>query len=185
VVERARVRRAAFLDRDGVINAAVIREGKPYPPDSLASMQILPGVRESLLQLRAAGFLNIVVTNQPDVASGRQNLETVKAMHEQLLQELPLDVVKVCYHTDADGCNCRKPKPGMLVEASVEYGINLDQSVLIGDRWRDISAGQAVGCACFFVDFGYQERRPQPPYVAVKSLPEAATLILSSTRSRG
>jgi D-glycero-D-manno-heptose 1,7-bisphosphate phosphatase len=147
-------------------------------------MHILPGVRESLLQLRAAGFLNVVVTNQPDVATGKQSIELVSAMHDQLLRELPLDALKVCYHTDADRCNCRKPKPGMLLEASAEYGINLPQSVLVGDRWRDIYAGQAVGCVCFFVDYGYDERKPRQPYVPVKSLPEAAALILSSARTR-
>ena len=176
--------RAAFLDRDGVLNAPVVREGKPYPPDSLADLEILPGVRESLRRLREAGFLNIVVTNQPDVATCKQDLAVVEAMHERLMQELPLDAIKACYHTDAQACDCRKPKPGMLLQASRDYGVDLPHSFLVGDRWRDVAAGQAVGCACFFVDCGYDERRPQPPYVAVKSLPEAAALILSWTYPR-
>ena len=176
--------RATFLDRDGVLNAPVVREGKPYPPDSLADLEILPGVRESLRRLREAGFLNIVVTNQPDVATGKQDLAVVEAMHERLMQELPLDAIKACYHTDAQACDCRKPKPGMLLQASRDYGVDLPHSFLVGDRWRDVAAGQAVGCACFFVDYGYDERRPQPPYVAVKSLPEAAALILSWTYPR-
>jgi len=177
-----RPRRAVFLDRDGVLNAAVVRAGKPYPPDS--ELQVLPGVYEALTRLRAGGLLNIVVTNQPDVAAGKQTFEVVEAMHARLLQELPLDAVKVCYHRDADGCNCRKPKPGMLLDSAAQYSIDLTQSWLVGDRWRDVSAGQAVSCACFFIDYGYDERRPQPPYVAVKSLPEAAALILSSIDAR-
>src|SRR5215210_5213683 len=96
--------RAVFLDRDGVLNAAVIREGKPYPPASLADMQILPGVAEALSQLRAAGYLNIVVTNQPDVATGEQRLDVVQAMHDRLLRELALDEVKACYHSEEQGC---------------------------------------------------------------------------------
>lgn len=178
------VSRAVFLDRDGVLNASVIREGKPYPPDSLRDLEILPGVREALSDLRAAGFLNIVVTNQPDVATGKQRIEVVEAMHDRLLRELPLDGVKVCYHTDDQNCDCRKPKPGMLLEAARDFHIELPRSFLVGDRWRDIVAGQAAGCGCFFVDYGYDEARPAMPHVAVKSLSEAAGLILSDTSWR-
>jgi D-glycero-D-manno-heptose 1,7-bisphosphate phosphatase len=172
------------LDRDGVLNASVIREGKPYPPDSLAALKILPGVDEALLRLRAAGYLNIVVTNQPDVATGKQRIEVVEAMHDRLLRELPLDGVKVCYHTDDQKCDCRKPKPGMLLQAAKDHDIDLPRSFLVGDRWRDVTAGQAVGCSCFFVDYGYDEKRPEKPYVPVKSLPEAVALILSHSSSR-
>jgi D-glycero-D-manno-heptose 1,7-bisphosphate phosphatase len=178
------VRRAVFLDRDGVLNASVIRGGKPYPPGSLVQLEILPGVRESLAKLREAGFLNIVVTNQPDVATGVQTLEVVEAIHSRLLRELALDAVEVCYHIDADACSCRKPKPGLLLQASASYDIELPRSYLVGDRWRDVAAGQAVGCGCFFVDYGYDERRPEQPYIAVKSLPDAARLILSFNQPR-
>lgn len=173
------VRRAVFLDRDGVLNAPVIRGGKPYPPDSLAALRILPGVDEALSRLRAAGYLNIVVTNQPDVAKGKQRVEVVEAMHDHLLRELPLDEVKVCYHSDDQGCECRKPKAGMLLQAAKDHDIDLPRSFLVGDRWRDVAAGQAAGCSCFFVDYGYDEKRPEGPYVPVKSLPEAVALILS------
>ena len=171
-------RRAVFLDRDGVINGAVVRDGKPYPPDSLAEMEILPGVADALEQLRAAGFLNIVATNQPDVATGKQCREVVEAMHRHLLSTLALDAIEVCYHVDGDGCDCRKPKPGMLRKAAVERGIDLASSVMVGDRWRDIGAGQAAGCEAYFIDYQYSEKLPEKPYVAVKSLPAAAELIL-------
>jgi D-glycero-D-manno-heptose 1,7-bisphosphate phosphatase len=173
------VRRAVFLDRDGVLNAPVIRKGKPYPPDSLVALKILPGVAEALSKLRAAGYLNIVVTNQPDVATGKQRSEVVEAMHDRLRRELPLDAVKVCFHIDEQKCDCRKPKPGMLLQAAREYGIDLPRSFLVGDRWRDIEAAQAVACSPFFVDYGYGEKRPEKPYVPVKSLSEAVALILS------
>ncbi len=172
------------MDRDGVLNASVIRQGKPFPPDSLDELTILPGVVEALLNLRAAGFLNIVVTNQPDVGTGKQRVEIVEAMHKQLREELSLDDVKVCYHTDNQKCDCRKPNPGMLLEAAKDHGIDLRQSYLVGDRWRDVAAGQAAGCGCFFVDYEYQEQRPVRPYVAVKSLSEAVALILSNFSPR-
>ncbi len=175
-------RRAVFLDRDGVINRGVVRDGKPYPPDSLAELEILPGVPDALERLRAAGFLNVIVTNQPDVATGTQRREVVEAMHARLLATLAIDAVKVCYHVAADNCACRKPKPGMLQEAAAELGIDLTASFLVGDRWRDIGAAHAAGCKAYFVERDYKEKWPDKPYVAVKSLSEAVRLILLSAQ---
>ena len=172
-------RRAVFLDRDGVINHSVVRDGRPYPPESVEEMRIIAGVGESLAALRAAGFLAIVVTNQPDVATGKQSATIVEAMHARLRRELPLDDIKVCYHGDADGCDCRKPKPGLLLQAAREFGIDLPRSYIVGDRWRDVAAGQAAGCTSFFIDYGYRERAPDPPYIGVKSLAEAGARILA------
>jgi D-glycero-D-manno-heptose 1,7-bisphosphate phosphatase len=172
------VRRAVFFDRDGVINRSVIRDSKPYAPESVEEMEILEGVRDALASLRNAGFLNIIVTNQPDVASGKLTVETVEAMHRHLRNELALDDIKVCCHSDADRCECRKPKPGMLRQAAREFSIDLKQSFMVGDRWRDVAAGQAAGCVNFFIDYGYGEKRPEPPYIAVKSLAEARSRIL-------
>ena len=171
-------RRAVFLDRDGVINRAIVRQGKPYPPDTLDDLEVLPGVPEALARLREAGFLNVVVTNQPDVATGKQERAVVEAMHRRLLGSLALDAVRVCYHVDADGCACRKPKPGMLTSAAAELELDLSLSAMVGDRWRDVAAGQAAGCRSFFVDCGYAEKRPDEPYVAVKSLLHAVDFIL-------
>lgn len=178
------MRKAVFLDRDGVLNASVIRRGKPYPPDTLAELRILPGVVEALSNLHAAGYVNIVVTNQPDVRTGKQTIEVVEAMNNRLRGELSLDEVKVCYHTDDQQCSCRKPKPGMLLEAAEDHDLDLRESFLVGDRWRDVAAGQAAGCRCFFVDYEYQEQRPEQPYITVKSLSEAALLILSNNSPR-
>ena len=182
VVSGAASRRAVFLDRDGVLNRAFVRDGKPYPPGSLAEVEILSGVTEALEALRAAGFANVIVTNQPDVASGKQRREVVEAINRYLFDRLAIDTVKVCYHADADNCACRKPKPGMLFEAAEEMGINLSGSYLVGDRWRDVEAGHAVGCRVLFVDYGYRERKPEKPYLSVKSLPEAVRIILRSTQ---
>jgi D-glycero-D-manno-heptose 1,7-bisphosphate phosphatase len=181
VVGADALRRAVFLDRDGVINRPVIRGGKPYPPDCAAELEILPGVADSLRRLRAAGFLNIVVTNQPDVATGVQRRAVIEAMHLRLQQELAVDAIMVCYHADADNCACRKPKPGMLIAASADHGIDLTESYVIGDRWRDVEAAQAAGCrTAFFIDYGYLERRPVKPYFAVTSLFEAVAMILGN-----
>lgn len=157
-----------------------MREGRPYAPRSLAELEILPGVPEALEQLRAAGFLNVVVTNQPDVAAGALAPETLDAMHAELRNRLAIDDVRACRHAEKDNCACRKPKPGMLLDAARELGIDLARSFLVGDRWRDVAAAQEAGCQALFIDHGYSEKSPDKPYVAVKSLPEAAALILRS-----
>jgi D-glycero-D-manno-heptose 1,7-bisphosphate phosphatase len=172
--------KAVFLDRDGVINRPLLRDGKPYPPDAVESFEIYEGVAEALAKLRAAGFLLIVVTNQPDVARGTQTRENVEAMHATMTRELPLDDVLTCYH-DGDACDCRKPKPGALLAAQKRYAVDLSQSFMVGDRWRDIEAGQRAGCQCLFVDRGYDERQPQLPYTRVSSLALAAEFILTGS----
>ena len=172
-------RRAVFLDRDGVINESIVRDGKPYAPTALAGFKLLPGVKDALQSLREAGFLNIVVTNQPDVATGKAKREDIDAIHAEL-KKLPIDAVKVCFHVDAEQCACRKPRPGLLLEAAEQFGIDLAASYLVGDRWRDVGAAHSAGCTALFVDYRYAERRPDPPYMEVKSLPEAAALIIRS-----
>lgn len=169
-----------FLDRDGVINRTVVRNGKPYPPATLDEFELLPGVRETMHALRTGGFLVIVVTNQPDVATGVQDQDIVEKMHDTLLAEGLCDDVKVCFHVEADGCECRKPKPGMLLNAARERNIDLANSFLVGDRWRDIEAGNAAGCRSFFIDYRYDEKRPEPPYTLVESLADAGKIILHS-----
>lgn len=171
--------RAVFLDRDGVINRAVVRGGKPYPPQRFADVELLAGVPEALRSLHDAGFRVIVVTNQPDVGAGRQARETVEEIHAHLRAMLAVDDIKVCYHTDADGCACRKPKPGMLLAAAKQWGIDLAASVMVGDRWRDVEAGKAAGCRTILIVHGYDERAAEGFDAAVSSLLEASRLILS------
>jgi D-glycero-D-manno-heptose 1,7-bisphosphate phosphatase len=170
---------AVFLDRDGVLNRALIRAGKPHPPSSAEEMAIDPDAPDALAQLKREGFLLLVVTNQPDVARGIQTMEAVEAMHARLRAALPMDAFLTCYHDDADGCDCRKPKPGLLLAAARQYGLNLRASFLIGDRWRDIEAGHAAGCTTVWIDRGYAERGPaHPPTARVLSLAGAAAWIL-------
>lgn len=171
-------RRAVFLDRDGTLNEAFIRGGKSYPPDTTAEFRILPDVPLAAAALKAAGYLLIVVTNQPDVGAGRQRREVVEAMHEKLRESIPIDDIRVCYHTEADRCDCRKPAPGMILSAAADWGVELAASYMIGDRWRDIDAGRAAGCRTIFIRNRYDE--PQPVAgAAVDSFGQAAALILS------
>jgi D-glycero-D-manno-heptose 1,7-bisphosphate phosphatase len=174
------VRAAIFLDRDGVINRAIVRNGKPYPPASVAELEVLPGVPEALARLKAAGYRLIVVTNQPDVARGTQRREEVDAMHASLASRLPLDEVRVCFHDDADGCECRKPRPGLLTQAP-RYDVA--RSVMVGDRWRDIEAGRRAGVrATVLVASGHDEPCDVEPDLRVGSLAEAVPWILSMER---
>ena len=178
-------RAAVFLDRDGVLNRAVVRDGKPYPPASLKELEILPNVASALRDLKAHGFAVYIITNQPDVARGNQTRETIEAMHKSLAASLPIDDIFVCYHDDTDNCECRKPKPGLLFEAQRKYNLDLAQSYMVGDRWRDIDAGHAAGCTTILIDYGYRERKPaKAPEATVRSLREAADWIMNSSLSR-
>lgn len=170
--------RAVFLDRDGVINANLERDGRPVAPTKLAEFRILPGVADAIRRLREHGYLVIVITNQPDVANGLTERSTVEAMHDVIRAQLAVDDIKTCFHNDAAGCDCRKPKPGLILGAAAEYDIDLERSYVVGDRWRDVAAGRAAGCATIFIDYGYKQEGPNCPDKVAKSLPDAAAFIL-------
>jgi D-glycero-D-manno-heptose 1,7-bisphosphate phosphatase len=171
---------AVFLDRDGVLNRAVVREGRPHPPDDLSALEVLPGAAEACATLRAAGFLLIVVTNQPDIARGTRTRDEIDTINRRLSELLPVDEFRICPHDDADRCECRKPSPGLILVAGRERGLDLRRSVMVGDRWRDVEAGKRAGCWTVFVDHGYTERRPEAPDLTVKSLGEAVPWILAT-----
>ena len=179
-----RRRRAVFLDRDGVLNRAVIREGRPYPPASLEAFEILPGVPEAVRRLHDVGFLLIGATNQPDVARGTQRREVVEAINARLQDEMPITAILVCYE-DSDDCPRRKPNPGLLLEAAETYGIDLSASFMVGDRWRDVEAGRRAGCQTVFIDRGYSERQPDPPadHTAADLTAAAIWILANSERS--
>jgi D-glycero-D-manno-heptose 1,7-bisphosphate phosphatase len=171
--------RAVFLDRDGVLNEAVMRGGKPYPTSSEAEVHIAAEAPAALARLKARGLPLIVVTNQPDVARGAQTIEAVEAIHSRLRRELPIDDILTCFHDDADECACRKPKPGLILKGAMRHSIDPGRSFMIGDRWRDIDAGKEAGCFTIWIDRGYRERAPRcAPDVRVASLSEAVTQVL-------
>jgi D-glycero-D-manno-heptose 1,7-bisphosphate phosphatase len=172
------MQKAVFLDRDGVINASIVIEGKPYPPKTLKELKILPGVESAISMLKAEGYLCIVITNQPDVSRGKVTLKSVEELNDYLLNKLQLDDIYSCYHDDNDECACRKPKPGSILEAANKYQIDLGESYMIGDRWRDIEAGQRAGCNTIFIDYNYNEKLPLGQNYTVSSLFEAVQLIL-------
>lgn len=171
------LKRAVFLDRDGVINEAVVKNGKPFPPGSVEDLRILPGVRVALERLRQKNFLNLVVTNQPDVARGKTPRKTVEDIQRELAGRLALDGFYTCWHDDQDGCNCRKPMAGLLEQAAREHRVDLGRSYMVGDRWRDVAAGRAAGCRTIFLDYGYAEKKSDHPDFVCCSLKEAVTWI--------
>ncbi|SVE45152.1 uncharacterized protein METZ01_LOCUS498006, partial [marine metagenome] len=164
-----------------VINRALVSDGRPFPPPSLDKLEILPDVPESLRLLKENGFLLIVVTNQPDVGRGTQKQETVEKMHTYLLNQLPLDDIYVCWHGQDGECECRKPSSGMLSQAAEKYGVDFQQSYLIGDRWKDIDAGKKVGCKTIFLDYQYNELLHSQPDFTTTSTIRASEWIISQS----
>jgi D-glycero-D-manno-heptose 1,7-bisphosphate phosphatase len=173
---------AVFFDRDGVLNKAIIRGGRPYPPRDLDEFALTAGALTSLDALKREGFLLVVVTNQPDIARGRASREEVDAINAKLTRGLPLDAIEVCEHDDENQCDCRKPKHGMMLRAQQKLGIDLVRSFMVGDRWRDIEAGQRAGCRTVLIGDGYGETFPCAPTVKVASLPRAASWIIEQIR---
>jgi D-glycero-D-manno-heptose 1,7-bisphosphate phosphatase len=175
--------KAVFLDRDGVINRPLVRDGKPYPPMRVEEFEMLPGVAEACMKLKAAGFLLIVATNQPDVGRGTLAREVVEAIHATMSAALPLDRIEVCYDAGAahgQPSEFRKPAPGMLLRAARELEIDLRQSWMVGDRWRDIDCGAAAGCRTVFIDYGYEEKLRAIPDFRARNLSEASEMIMRS-----
>lgn len=144
-------RRAVFLDRDGVLNHVIVRAGKTHPPADASAMRFVSGAQEAVAKLKEANYICICVTNQPDVARGSRSLENVLCMNRLAQATLLLDDVYACVHDDADKCNCRKPKPGLLLSAAEKWGIRLSDSWMVGDRPSDVAAGQAAGCRTILI----------------------------------
>jgi D-glycero-D-manno-heptose 1,7-bisphosphate phosphatase len=178
--------KAVFLDRDGVINRPIIVDGKPYPPHKIAEFEILPGVDQACSNLKNAGYLLVVVTNQPDVGRGILKKEVVEAIHETMMRQLPVDRVEVCYHAGTEfgeKCECRKPQPGMLINAATALDVDLSRSFMVGDRWRDINCGKRAGCRTIFIDWGYNEPLREQPDFRVANLSEAVEWILRTAKN--
>lgn len=171
--------KAVFLDRDGVLTVSETREGRPYAPRRIEDFKLAPGAADCVKALHQAGWRLIVVTNQPDVSTGKLEAAVLEEMHRILKASMPLDAIKVCRHIDVDACSCRKPLPGMLKEGALEFNVDLASSFMVGDRWRDVSAGKAAGCITVFIDYGYAEELRDPPDYTVGSFEEACQIILA------
>jgi D-glycero-D-manno-heptose 1,7-bisphosphate phosphatase len=172
--------RAVFLDRDGVIVTPEFREGRSFAPTTLDAFHLYESAPQCLKSLKDAGFLLVVVTNQPDVGRGVISRSVIDEMHRRMRNALPIDDIRVCPHSRDDGCLCRKPRPGMLTEAAAALGIALDRSFMIGDRESDVAAGRAAGCQTIFIDLDYAaEPKPRDAHFTVCSLEEATACILT------
>jgi len=172
---------AVFLDRDGVLNRSEVRDRKPYAPRRLEDFRLLPNAARSVARLKQAGFRVIVVTNQPDIGNGLVGREVVEAMHERLQARVPVDAVRMCPHSQTAGCDCRKPKPGLLLQAAIEFDIDLPRSFMVGDRASDISAANNAGCKSVFVNRGYAETPPKYADGEVTCLAGAVRFIVNSS----
>lgn len=171
------MRRAVFLDRDGVINKVIVKNDLPFSPPTFEQLEILPGVKESVSILHNLNFLCLVVTNQPDVSRGKIKKEIVIKMNNYLKNELKLDDFFICYHDDKDKCECRKPKSGLLFEAAKKWNVNIKKSYMIGDRWKDVEAGKSAGCKTIFLDCKYKDTKTVESNFITDSLLDAVHLI--------
>jgi D-glycero-D-manno-heptose 1,7-bisphosphate phosphatase len=180
-------RRAVFLDRDGVLNRPVVRNDQPHPPARVEDFELYDDVADGCARLKAAEFLLVVITNQPDVGRGTQSREAVEAMHAKMQSALPsLDRIEICYHAgerDGELCDCRKPKPGMLLRAAADLKIKLGGSYVIGDRWRDIDCARAAGCRAIFIERGYKESLREAPDFTVANFGDAVNALLRDARA--
>ena len=168
----SKTRPAVFFDRDGVLIYTHVRNAKPYAIQDPSELVILPDALQLIEKFKQAGFLIVVVTNQPDVGNGLVTQQTVEEINCLLLSKLPIDLVKVCYHNQRAGCNCRKPANGMLLSAAAELKIDLSNSIMIGDRSSDIQAGKSAGCFTILIECGYNEPLVTEPNLKVRSLAE-------------
>jgi len=145
---------AVFLDRDGVIN----EERSDYVK-SWGEFHFLPGALEAMSELTGAGCRLFVITNQSAIHRGLVSWGQVQDIHRRMREEIEraggaVEAVLVCPHRPDEGCECRKPRPGLLERAAREYALDLNRCYLIGDKLSDIAAGQAVGCRCALVQTG-------------------------------
>ena len=174
------MKRAIFLDRDGVINSTIIKKGKPFSPRRLEDFELVDGIKDILERFRVRGLLNIIVTNQPDIARGLMKKEELRKMHNLIRENLPVDDIFICPHDDADNCSCRKPKPGMLLEAAKKWDIDLSESFMIGDSWKDIEAGRNAGCTTLLIDSPYNKQIDSD--LRANELSAVAEIILNSQK---
>ncbi len=173
----SRTHKAVFLDRDGVINQTFFRKGAYRAPQDMSEFTYVDGVQSTLEALRDRGYVLVVCTNQPDVARGWQRQEQVIEFHDKIAAELPVSRIYACFHDDIEDCLCRKPKAGMLIQGSEEFDIDLAQSWMVGDRWKDIEAGKAAGCRTVYLRHDYDTEPSHDPDYEIRTLPELLSII--------
>lgn len=180
---KAKKKRAVFLDRDGVLNSAILVDGLPRAPTKISQIHILDDAASSVQKLKLSDYIVVTITNQPDVARGVADINDMKFINDTISRSVGVDHSYICFHDDLDRCYCRKPNPGNIFKAAIDLNLDLDGSFMVGDRWRDIEAGYKAGCECFFINYLYRERKPTAPYTEVSCLSEAVDLILEGSCS--
>lgn len=170
--------RAVFFDRDGVINEVILRDGQPVSPRRLEDFVFKDGIRDVVHQLKSAGYKVIVISNQPDLARGHITQEILDRMSQKMREEISIDDIFICPHDDHHQCSCRKPNPGMILQAAEKWGLDLKTSYFVGDTWKDMEAGKTAGCQTILVDAIYN--REVHSDFRVKSLAEATSIILNT-----
>jgi D-glycero-D-manno-heptose 1,7-bisphosphate phosphatase len=170
------VNRAVFLDRDGVINQVIIRDGEVFSPRSREEFLFIEESVQAIKYLKKAGFIVIVVTNQPDIARKRLSSDDLQWMTGKIMEVTEVDDIVICYHDDSDACPCRKPKAGMLLESSKKWKVDLSRSFMIGDTWKDVKVGQNAGCIPILLDAPYN--KDVVCNLRVSSLTEALQIVL-------
>ena len=177
MVDSIKFKKAVFLDRDGVINKAKVVNGLPFPPENSKKVFFVKDIELLISSLRNLNYKLIVITNQPDVKRGKTTKSNVEAINDYIKNYLKLDDFFICYHDNNDECQCRKPMPGMLFDAAKKHNISLKKSYMIGDRWKDIKAGNVAGCKSIFIDYNYKEDNKEKADYTVNSLLEIIDII--------
>lgn len=174
-----RQRRAVFLDRDGVLNELVERDGGRFSPRRFDQFKLFPWCVGALTDLSNSGLFLVVVTNQPDIARGLLELAELSAMHELLHASTPVNKIYTCPHETRDNCLCRKPQPGLLLNAAQEFHLDLSQSWIIGDRLSDLEAGRRAGTRLAHVATGQDPTPIDTDVLSFVDLRQAADHIIS------
>ena len=170
--------KCVFLDRDGVINQPIIINKRPYSPRKIKEFIFTTDIKNLVTKVANLGYKVIVITNQPDIATGDLSESLLNHFHKRIINEMPIDDIFVCKHLSSDNCNCRKPNPGLIIKAVSKHKINLEKSYFIGDRWKDVDAANKVKCHTIFIDYGYTEKLKTIPKNCVTTLKEAFDIIL-------
>lgn len=140
------MKKAVFVERDGILNEVQAGPKHPIIPLTLEEFKINPKAKAPLRTLKDAGFVIIVTTNQPGLTRGYQSRRELDLMHDLIRRSFPIDDLFLCGHDEADHCPCRKPRPGLMIEAAFKWHLNLDHSFVISDKWQDAEAARTAGC---------------------------------------
>ncbi len=175
------MRKAIFFDRDGVLIKTDIKSGSPVAINDNNNVEFATNQVNLFKELKLKGFLFFLFTNQPDVARGKVLKVEVDLINIRVAERYLLDDIFVCYHDDIDNCMCRKPKNGLILEARDKYNLNLNQSFVIGDRWRDMDAAENSNCKSVFIDHHYSEKHPSKYKFSFENIDDALRFIIGST----